>query len=116
MTVNEWCRFSTNRAALAFVELLFGRPSITIFFFVAFFNLSLTLVFFNPTFSRLLCRGTLEESLSRRGLQRLIIADLEAAINQNTLKKQTIEEIFNPSSQDNGYLWPEKKKKDKVRT
>ena len=73
-------------------------------------------MFFNPTFSRLLCRGTLEESLSRRGLQRLIIADLEAAINQNTLKKQTIEEIFNPSSQDNGYLWPEKKKKDKVRT
>ena len=58
----------------------------------------------------------MEESLGRRPLQRRIISDLEAAISQNTLKKQTIEEIFNPSSTDNGYLWTEKKKKEKVNT
>ena len=67
------------------------------------------------TIFRLICRGSMEESLGRRPLQRRIISDLEAAISQNTLKKQTIEEIFNPSSTDNGYLWTEKKKKEKAK-
>ena len=51
--------------------------------------------------------------MERRNLQRRILADLEAGLS-STLKKQTIEDLFNPQGNDNGFLWTEKKKKDKV--
>ena len=61
-----------------------------------------------------MCRGTVEESLGRRTLLRCVLADLET-LNQNTLKKQTIEHLLYPQTSDNGFFWNEKKKKDKVK-
>ena len=61
-----------------------------------------------------MCRGTVEESLGRRTLLRCVLADLET-LDQNTLKKQTIDHLLHPQPNDNGFLWTEKKKKDKVR-
>lgn len=61
--------------------------------------------------SRLLCRGTVEDAVSRKAVQRRILADLE----QQELRQQTIQDLFHPQLNDNGYLWStEKKKKDKV--
>ncbi len=63
---------------------------------------------------RLICRGTLEESTSRRSLQRRIYSELEANTDTPTIKKQTLEELFRPAS-DNGFFYSsDKKKKDKV--
>ena len=56
----------------------------------------------------------MEESLERRSVQRRLLADLEAG-GLGSLKKQTVEDLFNPQPGDNGIIWNEKtKKKDKV--
>ena len=62
----------------------------------------------------------MEEGLERRTVQRRILSDLETAGGNGgnggnyALKKQTLEDLFNPPTGDNGFFWNEKKKKDKV--
>jgi len=65
------------------------------------------------TIIRLICRGTLEESASRRTLHTKIYTELDANTDSPCIKKQTLDELFRPSS-DNGFLWmQDRKKKDK---
>ena len=73
------------------------------------------------TIYRLLCRGTVEDSVMRRQTQRRLLQDMgEASEGEAIFRKQTIEELFNPQLNDNGLCWEvfekeqQKKKKDKV--
>ena len=63
---------------------------------------------------RLVCRGTVEDAVSRKAVQRRILTDLEQA---HQVRQQTLQDLLRPQLNDyHGYIWSssDRKKKDKV--